>query len=70
MTLREVDVADVDEDAVREDRIATRLYGSARVPDEPHLILGAKTASGGSPQAAVAALCREVAEQMVPGACT
>jgi len=65
--LREVDIADVDEDAVREDRVATRLYGSARVPDEPRLILGPKTASGASPQAAVAALCRELAEGMEPG---
>jgi predicted polyphosphate/ATP-dependent NAD kinase len=64
--LRDVDVADVDEDALREDRVATRLYGSARVPDEPRLILGPKTASGGSPAAAMAALCRELAEEMAP----
>ena len=65
--LREVDVADVDEDAVREDRIATRLYGSARVPDEPHLILAAKSGSAASGDAAVAALCRELAAGMAPG---
>jgi predicted polyphosphate/ATP-dependent NAD kinase len=64
---REVDVADVDEDAVREDRVGTRLYGSARVPDEPRLMLGPKTASAPSPGAAVAALGRELAAEMEPG---
>ena len=61
--LREVDIADVDEDAAREDRVATRLYGSARSPDEPLLVLGAKAPSRTSP----AALCREIAAGLVPG---
>lgn len=64
--LREVDIADVDEDAVRADRVATRLYGSARVPNEPRLMLGAKTPSPSSPGAALDALCREIAHEMQP----
>jgi predicted polyphosphate/ATP-dependent NAD kinase len=67
VALCDVDIADMDEDAARADRIATRLYGSARIPDQPRLILSAKTASGGSPQAAVATLCRELAEGMQTG---
>lgn len=65
--LREVDIADVDEEAVRADRVATRLHGSARVPDEPRLMLGAKAASPSSPGAALQALCREIAHEMRPG---
>jgi len=65
--LREVDVADIDEEALREDRVVARIHGSAVVPDEPRLILGPKTASAAGGDAAIAALCRELAAEMAPG---
>jgi predicted polyphosphate/ATP-dependent NAD kinase len=65
--LREVDIADVDEEALRADRLATRLYGSARVPHAPRLMLGAKAPSRSSPDGALTALCREIAQEMQPG---
>ena len=65
--LREVDIADVDEEALRADRLATRLYGSARVPREPRLMLAAKVPSRSSPDGDLAALCREIAQEMQPG---
>ncbi|WP_028062135.1 ATP-NAD kinase family protein [Solirubrobacter soli] len=42
--LQQADIADVDEEAARDDRVATRLYGEARVPRAPQ-ILAAKAPS-------------------------
>jgi len=64
--LREADIADVDEEAQRVDRVATRLYGRARVPQQPRLMLGAKAASLSSPDAGLDALCRAIATEMQP----
>jgi predicted polyphosphate/ATP-dependent NAD kinase len=44
-SLHDAEIADVDEDAARLDRVATRLYGSARVPSQPALMLAAKAPS-------------------------
>jgi predicted polyphosphate/ATP-dependent NAD kinase len=63
--LREADIADVDEEAVRAGRVATRLYGSARVPAEPRLMIGAKAAAGRSDL--VEAACHQLAREMAPG---
>jgi predicted polyphosphate/ATP-dependent NAD kinase len=57
--LREADIADVDEDAARRDRVATRLYGHARVPHEPALMLGTK-ASSRNDDAGLDALCAQM----------
>jgi predicted polyphosphate/ATP-dependent NAD kinase len=65
--LREADIADVDEDAARDDRIATRLYGSARVPHQPALMMRAKAPSAPVADAGLDALCREIAETLEPG---
>src|SRR3954452_24813452 len=43
--LQAADIADVDEAAAREDRVATRLYGEARVPKAPRYLLAAKAPS-------------------------
>jgi predicted polyphosphate/ATP-dependent NAD kinase len=64
--LRNAEIADVDEEAVRAGRVATRLYGSARVPEAPRLMVAAKAASQPS-GAAVDGACREIAEGMQPG---
>lgn len=66
-SVRTADIADVDERAAREGRVSSILYGSARVPDVPQLILASKAASRSNPGAAVAALCRQLAAAMEPG---
>ena len=65
--LHDAEIADVDEDAVRAGRVSTRLYGTARVPRQPGLIVGAKTPSAPAADAALDALCRRVAASMEPG---
>ncbi|HEX7300008.1 MAG TPA: ATP-NAD kinase family protein [Solirubrobacteraceae bacterium] len=68
--LREAEIADVDEDAARHDRVAARLYGSALVPRQPNLMLGAKTPSTASADAALDALCAQVAATLPRGRLT
>ena len=45
LPLREAEVMDVDENAFREGRVSSRLYGHLLTPYEPYLIQGAKIAS-------------------------
>jgi predicted polyphosphate/ATP-dependent NAD kinase len=45
LSLRETEVMDVDENAFREGRVSSRLYGYLLTPYEPYLIQGAKMAS-------------------------
>ncbi|MGH6900126.1 MAG: ATP-NAD kinase family protein, partial [Geminicoccaceae bacterium] len=64
---REVEIMDVDEDAVRESRIAARLYGYARAPYARRLVQGAKGGPPPSDEDAVDAACAEIAREMAPG---
>ena len=64
--LRLADIADVDEAAAREGRMSSILYGSARVPDLPRLVLSAKSGSRTSPGAALEALAQCVAAGLDP----
>ena len=64
--LRLADIADVDEEAARAGRVSSILYGSARVPDLPRLVLAAKSASRVNPDAALKALCRGIAADLRP----
>jgi len=68
--LREAEIADVDEDAARHDRVAARLYGSALVPRQPSLMLGAKTPTATSADAALDALCAQLAATLPRGRLT
>jgi len=65
--LRNADIADVDEQAARDGRVASVLYGAARVPDLPRLVLPTKAGSRASPGADLDALCRTVAAELEPG---
>jgi predicted polyphosphate/ATP-dependent NAD kinase len=62
--LQPADIADVDEEAAREDRVATRLYGEARIPNAPRHILSAKAPSPAA-DAGLQALCEEL--RKLPG---
>jgi len=64
--LREAEVVDVDEDALREGSFATRLYGSARVPDDRVRMQAAKAGSAGSDEAALDAVCARFAAELDP----
>jgi predicted polyphosphate/ATP-dependent NAD kinase len=64
--LRTGEVADADEDAIREDRVGTRLYGSLRVPAERSHMLGAKSASPRAGEPRLDALAATVAREFDP----
>ncbi len=60
--LRDAEVLDVDEAALREGRVSTRLYAVARVPDDPARVQHPKAGSRPG-DAALDAVCREVADE-------
>jgi predicted polyphosphate/ATP-dependent NAD kinase len=65
--VRDGEVVDVDEDAVRNGAITTRLYGALRVPDDGARVQPTK--AGGqarSDEAALDAVCAEIASDMDP----
>lgn len=64
--VREAEVLDVDEDAVRADTIATRLYGAACVPDDRLRVQGAKLSATPFDEEALEAVCADVAAAMDP----
>jgi predicted polyphosphate/ATP-dependent NAD kinase len=61
--LQRADIADVDEAAAREDRVATRLYGEARVPKAPRHLLSAKAPSPAA-DAGLRALCEQLRSEL------
>lgn len=65
--LRDGEVADVDEEAVRAGRIATRLYGVMRVPVEPSRMIGAKTSGMAGDDAALDGVAARLVDGMEPG---
>lgn len=65
-SLRLADIADVDEQAAREGRVSSILYGSARIPDLPRLVLSAKSGSRTSPGVALEKLCHGIAADLEP----
>ena len=67
IAFRASEIMDIDEQAVRSNRTAARLYGYARVPYERHLVQNAKAAGYREDEAAVAAAGREMAAAMEAG---
>lgn len=64
--LRKVEIMDIDEEAVRVDRIAARLYGYARSPYAGGLLQAAKGASRISDEAMLTGACVEIAAALDP----
>ena len=65
--LTDADVADIDEAAVRDDRIATRLHGHVRVPRDRSRVLAAKGGTARSADAELDAACARTLEDVAPG---
>jgi predicted polyphosphate/ATP-dependent NAD kinase len=65
IAFRAAEVMDIDEAAIREGPISARLFGYARMPFERSLVQNPKS-SESSEDSVIDALCREVAEEMVP----
>lgn len=65
--VRDAEVMDIDEDAMRGDRVSTRLYGYAHSPYAAALAQNAKAGSSQRADVALEAACRQVAREMAPG---
>lgn len=62
--LREAEVLDLDEDALRAGVLAPRLYGCLRIPYESNLVQGLKVPSGAGEAASLSAVAAAVTERM------
>lgn len=65
--LREAEVLDLDEDAYRDGRISTRLYGTLHVPYRPLLLQNQKVPTPASESYQTEAIAAAVTEQMQTG---
>jgi len=64
--VRQADVVDVDEDALRAGTISTRLFGAACVPDDRLRVPGAKGSLTAPDEAALDAVCAAIAAAFDP----
>jgi predicted polyphosphate/ATP-dependent NAD kinase len=64
-SLREAEVMDVDEEAVRRGVVTATLYGYLNVPFQRRLLQGLKTPSSPGEQAAMAAIAADIVSDMV-----
>lgn len=64
--VRQEDVVDVDEEAVRAGTISTKLFGAARVPDDRLRVPGAKLSAPPTDEVALEAVCAAVADEFDP----
>jgi predicted polyphosphate/ATP-dependent NAD kinase len=64
--VREAEVLDVDEAAVRNDVVSTRLYGAALVPDDRLRVQASKSGSVPPDEDALEAVCEAVADGLDP----
>jgi len=65
--LREAEIADIDEGALRAGRVVAHLHGWALVPHSPHRTLRAKAASPSRLENDLDAACAVMAAEMTPG---
>ncbi len=65
--LRQAEVLDIDETALRQGRVSARLYGYLRIPFERRLTQGLKTLSDPGEGTAMAAIAAQVVAHMQPG---
>ncbi|MCC7426253.1 MAG: NAD(+)/NADH kinase [Alphaproteobacteria bacterium] len=65
--LREAEVMDLDEEAIRAGRVSARLFGHAQVPHLPRLVQNAKAGPRPDDEAEIAALAGRLAAGMAPG---
>jgi len=65
--LREAEVMDIDEEAVRQGIVSARLYGYLRVPFQRRLLQGLKTPSSPGERAAMASIAADVVRNMEDG---
>jgi predicted polyphosphate/ATP-dependent NAD kinase len=65
--LREAEVLDLDEDAYRDGRVSTRLYGTLHVPYRPLLLQNQKAPSPASEAHQAKAIAADIVEQMQAG---
>jgi predicted polyphosphate/ATP-dependent NAD kinase len=63
-SLREAEVMDIDEEAVRQGLVSARLYGYLRVPFQRGLLQGLKAASSPSERAAAEAIACAIVDRM------
>ncbi|GAA4633863.1 ATP-NAD kinase family protein [Actinoallomurus vinaceus] len=65
--IRDAEVMDLDEDAVREGRVSARLYGHLRVPDVPVRIQQRKLGGSVTAPASVGGIAAELRRRLGPG---
>jgi predicted polyphosphate/ATP-dependent NAD kinase len=65
--LREAEVMDIDEEAVRRGVVSAKLYGYLKVPFQRRLLQGLKTPSSPGQQTAMAAIAADVVSNMEDG---
>jgi predicted polyphosphate/ATP-dependent NAD kinase len=63
-TVQELEVMDIDEEAYRNNRLSSKLYGYLKVPYEESLVQGSKEATTGSEEIVLEAIASEVVESM------
>jgi predicted polyphosphate/ATP-dependent NAD kinase len=62
--IREAEVMDVDEEAIRQGIVSAKLYGYLRIPFEKRLTQGVKTPSSGGEKEAVEAIACEIVDRI------
>lgn len=67
VSLRDAEVMDLDEAAMREDRVSARLFGYAKSPYTRRLVQNAKAGAGTDEDATLDAVARQIAASMQPG---
>lgn len=65
-SLRDAEIMDLDEAAMREDRVSARLFGYAKSPHARRLVQNAKAGAGPSEDATLDAIARQIAAGMQP----